>query len=389
MNEIASDASSLLPQVLVLAGPSGAGKDTILNLLIQQAGFTKLRTCTTRPKRLGEIDGKDYDFLSVDDFMGLRETGQLLDHVVITGHHYGLPLGNLNEAIIANCRVAVHLAVGSAFLLKQRVPSAKLVFILPPSEEEQIARLRSRGMSEAEIVDRLRDDPTPISTCRFFDLIVVNHNSDIGGAFSQILTYLQTQKTNMNTTNINPKTYPRYLCTGNINKLREFNEMLPVHLRLEQINIDLPEPQGVSLDEVVKTKALSAFEATGKFVLVEDSSLEISAWGGLPGALIKWFMQTVGNEGLIRMLRPFELRTATAKTALAFYDGQQVRVFTGAVDGIIVTEARGTKGFGWDPIFQPIGSEKTFGEMTPDEKNKVSMRRMALDNLVSAFTESN
>lgn len=173
--------------------------------------------------------------------------------------------------------------------------------------------------------------------------------------------------------------YPEFFATKNENKLREVNEILGHNL--EQISVELFEPQGVDVETVVREKAEDAFHKTGKFVLVEDTSLEFAAWNGLPGALIKWFLDGVGNDGILRILASETNRKATAKTAVGFFDGTRAHVFVGTVSGIIPEAIRGTGGFGWDPIFIPDGHDKSFAEMTSTEKNAISMRNLALKRM--------
>lgn len=171
----------------------------------------------------------------------------------------------------------------------------------------------------------------------------------------------------------------KYFATGNKNKLREVNEILGMNL--EQIDLDLLEPQGIDILEVVEEKAKDAFEKCGKSVLVEDTGLGFSAWNGLPGALIKWFMDTVDNEGIIKMMESETDRSATAKTVVGFYDGTECHTFVGEVHGEISQKVRGENGFGWDKVFIPISHDKTFAEMSPEEKNGISMRKMAIEKL--------
>lgn len=178
--------------------------------------------------------------------------------------------------------------------------------------------------------------------------------------------------------------YPQHLATKNQNKLREFSQILGVEL--QQIDIDLQEPQGLDVAEVVRQKAREAFERTGKFVLVEDTGLEFDAWNGLPGALVKWFLQSVGNEGILRMLEGETNRHATARTAIGFYNGQECQVFLGETRGSVPIGIRGSSGFGWDPIFIPEGYTQSFAEMSAVEKNAVSMRRIALEKMREHFT---
>ena len=170
------------------------------------------------------------------------------------------------------------------------------------------------------------------------------------------------------------------LATSNKNKLREVSEILGYEL--ESIDIDLEEIQAIDVIEVSKSKAIEGYKKMGFSVLVEDTSLSIDAWGGLPGALIKWFMQTVDNDGIIKMLGSEKNRGAVAKTVFAYADENGVHIFEGEIKGRIAKEARGENGFGWDRIFIPLDSEITFAEMSSGEKNKFSMRKLALDKFL-------
>lgn len=167
--------------------------------------------------------------------------------------------------------------------------------------------------------------------------------------------------------------------TSNHNKAREAEEILGVKLRA--IALDLPEMQDLDVAQVAAVKAASAREALGdpdSPILVEDSGLVIGAWNGLPGALTKWFLNSVGIEGLLRMLSAEEDRSARAvcAVAVAFADAS-VRVFAGEVEGSIAPEPRGFGGFGWDPIFIPEGYKETYAELGP-RKHGVSHRARAL-----------
>jgi XTP/dITP diphosphohydrolase len=166
--------------------------------------------------------------------------------------------------------------------------------------------------------------------------------------------------------------------TTNEHKRREVQEILGVEL--ERADLDLPEIQAIDPAEVAEEKARAAREALGKPevpVLVEDSGLMVDAWDGFPGALTKWLMQSVGNEGLLRMLGPDDDRSARAVcvVALAEADGT-VRTFMGEVPGTLAPEPRGEGGFGYDPVFVPEGSSLTYAEMG-EGKNADSHRARA------------
>lgn len=167
--------------------------------------------------------------------------------------------------------------------------------------------------------------------------------------------------------------------TGNPNKVREAHEILG--FEIEHAGMELHEIQTCSLREVVTAKAHQAWEALQVPVMVEDSGLIFSAWNGLPGALVKWFEKTVGCEGLLKMLSGFDNRQATAVCMVAVYDGSNLRIAEGRVAGNISAEPRGQNGFGWDIIFIPEGHTGTYAEMSAEEKNSISHRRRALEEL--------
>lgn len=167
------------------------------------------------------------------------------------------------------------------------------------------------------------------------------------------------------------------LATSNEHKARAIQSLLG--RQVQHVKLDLPELQALEVREVIEAKARAAYELVGKPVLVEDTSLSVHAWNGLPGALIRWFLETVGNVGLCRMLAAYDQLEATAETCLGYYDGRDFVSFSGVVQGHISREPRGNNGFGWDPIFIPNGCTKTFAEMTSGEKAEfASMRTIAV-----------
>lgn len=169
------------------------------------------------------------------------------------------------------------------------------------------------------------------------------------------------------------------LITGNAGKAREFEQLLGQPIDHQKLS--LVEPQALDVHAVSEQKAAQAYAILGRPVLVDDTALVVEEWNGLPGALIAWFLDSVGCEGLLAMAQSLKNRTATVTTALGYADENGVRVFTGTVRGKLPTEPRGEEGFGYDPIFIPDGAGKTFAEMTAEEKNQISMRKLAVDEL--------
>ncbi len=172
--------------------------------------------------------------------------------------------------------------------------------------------------------------------------------------------------------------------TGNENKVREAREILGMEIEpLEMEN--LYELQSTDVHQVIVHKVNEVYQRLKVPVMVEDSGLLFSAWYGLPGALVKWFEKTVGCEGMIKMLDPFDSRDAFALCVVAVHDGREIKIARGEVKGTIALETRGENGFGWDSIFIPDGETRTYGEMQAEEKNAVSHRRRALENLKKQF----
>jgi non-canonical purine NTP pyrophosphatase (RdgB/HAM1 family) len=153
--------------------------------------------------------------------------------------------------------------------------------------------------------------------------------------------------------------------------------------RVERLDIALPEPQALDPSEVVAQKARSAYDLLSRPVLVEDTGLAIHAWNGFPGAFVKWLETSAGIPALPRMLDGFADRGATAVCAIAYCDGGQTVTARGEIPGAIAAEPRGKGGFGWDTVFVPEGSDRTFAQMTAAEKDRISHRRRAWDALAA------
>lgn len=168
-----------------------------------------------------------------------------------------------------------------------------------------------------------------------------------------------------------------YFITSREEKFREAKLVIP---ELEQLNVNLQEVQSLDSEEVIQNKLKEAFKYSSGPFIVEDVSVCLDCLNGLPGPLIKWFLKALGNDGLYGLVRKLGNERATVKCMIGYArTPESIRYFSGQVQGRIV-EPKGT-GFGWDPIFQLDGHDKTFGEMSPEEKNTVSMRRIALESL--------
>lgn len=177
--------------------------------------------------------------------------------------------------------------------------------------------------------------------------------------------------------------------TGNVKKLEEVRAILGSSFPIEVVNykLDLPELQG-EIDEISIKKCQEAARQLKRPVFIEDTSLCFNSLKGLPGPYIKWFLDKLEPEGLNTLLTGWEDKSAEAVCTFAYCSGHnnEVLLFQGITKGTIVPP-RGSRDFGWDCIFQPIGYNKTYGELRKEEKNKISHRYKALDKLRSYFIE--
>ncbi|WP_236793810.1 non-canonical purine NTP pyrophosphatase [Amycolatopsis sp. GM8] len=148
---------------------------------------------------------------------------------------------------------------------------------------------------------------------------------------------------------------------------------------VEVWNIELPEIQSVSAEEVVKHKLarLAGFHPT-RPVVVEDTALHVDGWNGLPGALVKWFVRNLPLPLLYQILAG-DSTAATAVSAVGVLHGTETRIWVGSLQGSLVPP-RGGLG-GWTPIFEVDGTGLTLGEMTLDERLAHTMRRGPLESL--------
>lgn len=174
------------------------------------------------------------------------------------------------------------------------------------------------------------------------------------------------------------------LITGNAKKAEHLAELLDIPLTHQAI--DLPEIQSLAVETIAIEKAKTAYQHVDSPVIVEDTALSFTALGGLPGPFIKWFLDTIGSDGLCRLLADYTDRSAVATTCLALYDGETVRTFVGEATGKIATVPAGTTDFGWNNIFIPDGQEQTWAEMATADIHKDSMRSRAAAALKAHLT---
>ncbi len=174
--------------------------------------------------------------------------------------------------------------------------------------------------------------------------------------------------------------------TGNTNKFAEINALMPD--QVEQLVVDLPEIQDIDPHAIIRAKLETAFSYASGQLMVEDVSLRMGCLNGLPGPLIKWFLKAMGPEGLADIAARLGNNQAEASVLIGYASHpDDIHFFEGSVAGTIVQPKVVSK-FGWDGIFMPDGYDKTFAEMTAEEKNAISHRKIAVTKLVEFLKSS-
>jgi guanylate kinase len=172
--------------VFVITAPSGTGKTTLLQKLL--AGDPRLKfsiSYTTRPPRPGEVPGRDYFFVSPEEFRRLRDAGALVEWVEQYGYGYGTSRQWLQETLAADVDVIFDIEVRGARALKKEFPQGTFIFILPPSLEQLQRRLEVRGdLQPGELAHRLEQGRAELAAAHWYDFLVVN--DDLAVALDQL-----------------------------------------------------------------------------------------------------------------------------------------------------------------------------------------------------------
>ena len=166
--------------LFVLSSPSGAGKTTIARMLLaQDSGISLSVSATTRPMREGEVDGRDYHFVTDAEFDRMIESGSFLEWANVFGRRYGTLVSEVSQSIQNGCDVLLDIDWQGTQQLKQVDPDIVRVFILPPSMEELERRLRNRGTDSEEVIDaRMKRAAAEISHWAEYDYVLINNDAD-------------------------------------------------------------------------------------------------------------------------------------------------------------------------------------------------------------------
>nr|WP_207204890.1 guanylate kinase [Clostridium minihomine] len=180
--------------MVVFSGPSGVGKDTVLRALLAQEDSVKLSvSATTRSPRPGEQDGRDYYYVTREQFQTMIENGEVLEHAEYCGNYYGTPLGPIQEWQGKGYDVILEIEVQGGAQIKEKNPDCVSVFLLPPSLEVLESRLRDRASDSEDVIEkRLTAACDEIQQARNYDYLIVNDT--VEHAVEQIRAILCAEK---------------------------------------------------------------------------------------------------------------------------------------------------------------------------------------------------
>ena len=171
------------PLVLIVSGPSGSGKSTLVEKILALPGTMLSVSCTTRPPRKTETDGKWYNFVSETEFHQMVARGDFLEYAQVFGKHwYGTPRRSLDDASAQKKDLVLEIDVQGALQVKHKLPGAVAVFVLPPSRAELERRIRARGQdSEDEIERRLERARQEVLNYSSYDFAIINDDLERAG----------------------------------------------------------------------------------------------------------------------------------------------------------------------------------------------------------------
>ena len=176
--------------LVIISGPSGVGKDTIIEALQRRPhdpDYHYVVTCTTRDPRPGEIDGVSYHFMDRRDFLAVRDTGGLLEANEVHGNWYGTPKAGVREALAKGRHAILKIDVQGAQVVKDAVDSALLIFVVPPSLETLFKHLQARRTETADELElRQRNAALELAKADDYDHVVVNVEGDVDRTAEEI-----------------------------------------------------------------------------------------------------------------------------------------------------------------------------------------------------------
>jgi len=190
-----TETKSAKGRLVIISGPSGVGKSTICKQLVKRLDNVYLSvSVTTRPQSAAEVDGRDYWFVSQEEFHQRLDKGLLLEHAKVFGHFYGTPRDKVAKALKAGKVVILEIDVQGARQIKAAFPEAVMIFILPPTAKDLAERLNHRGREGAEAAEkRLNEASSEIAAAwQYYEQMVINE--DLQQAVNECMQIIKGKK---------------------------------------------------------------------------------------------------------------------------------------------------------------------------------------------------
>ena len=184
------------PIVVVISGPSGVGKDVVIDAIIDKdCNFHHIVTATTRKKRPGEIEGADYYFLSRREFKRKIEARKFMEYAEVYGNYYGVLRSEVQRVLRGGKDAILKVDVQGAATLKKKIPGALFIFLAPSSIEELLERMKNRNAdSEETIRKRVEKANAEMSSQRFFDHVVVNYKDNLDKTVKTVNSHIKAYR---------------------------------------------------------------------------------------------------------------------------------------------------------------------------------------------------
>ena len=192
---VMTETKSAKGRLVIISGPSGVGKSTICKQLVKRLDNVYLSvSVTTRPQSAAEVDGRDYWFVSQEEFHQRLDKGLLLEHAKVFGHFYGTPRDKVVKALKAGKVVILEIDVQGARQIKAAFPEAVMIFILPPTAKDLAERLNHRGREGAEAAEkRLNEASSEIAAAwQYYEQMVINE--DLQQAVNECMQIIKGKK---------------------------------------------------------------------------------------------------------------------------------------------------------------------------------------------------
>ena len=180
--------------LVIISGPAGSGKGTIVKRVRELAPFDFSVSATTRSPRKGEEEGVHYYFVTKEDFEKKIAEGEMLEYAQYIGNYYGTPKKPVEEALAQGKNIILDIEVKGALQVKEKMPDAVMIYVLPPDYETLLARIRGRGTETEEIIQkRMLEARTEIKTFPKYDYVVINRENGIDEAANDVLSILRAE----------------------------------------------------------------------------------------------------------------------------------------------------------------------------------------------------